>query len=377
MPVKVWREVVKIQRNFFWGGLSNRNRMCLVKWAEICKPKKDGSLGIKDLRLEVNEIRSHSSGWWRDICRLDRGIGWFEQAATKRVGNGSTTRFWKEVWIGNQSLETRFPRLFGISTQKEALVSEMGSWENGVWRWGLLWRRIFFVWEEELVDELMGVLALVTITTLEDRWSWNPGGEEGFTVKSTYVFLDHTTHPSQTIIILALVCFQRVSSPGGGVRFLLASHCCGSAVFVPDAAFCFAALVVVFVEEQEEIMKARASSQKRLSIKEIKKMVYLSQVIDETLRLAGIFSVFREATTDLNINGFFIPKGWKVIVWLRAIHMDHEYHSNPQEFNPARWNDYNSATGTYIPFGIGPWFCPGGPHPIDNCSAKVVKLTTL
>jgi hypothetical protein len=32
-------------------------------------------------------------------------------------------------------------------------------------------------------------------------------------------------------------------------------------------------------EEQEEIMKARASSQKRLSIKEIKKMVYLSQVI--------------------------------------------------------------------------------------------------
>jgi hypothetical protein len=21
-----------------------------------------------------------------------------------------------------------------------------------------------------------------------------------------------------------------------------------------------------------------------------------------------------------------------------AIHMDHEYHSNPEEFNPARWN---------------------------------------
>jgi hypothetical protein len=75
---------------------------------------------------------------------------------------------------------------------------------------GLLWRRIFFVWEEELVDELMGVLALVTITTLEDRWSWNPGGEEGFTVKSTYVFLDHTTHPSQQLSSLLSFAFKFV-----------------------------------------------------------------------------------------------------------------------------------------------------------------------
>jgi cytochrome P450 len=36
--------------------------------------------------------------------------------------------------------------------------------------------------------------------------------------------------------------------------------------------------------------------------------------------------------------GFLIPKGWKVLVWLRAIHMDHEFHLNPKEFNPARWN---------------------------------------
>jgi hypothetical protein len=42
MPTKVWREVVKIQRRFFWSGLSNKNRMCWVKWEEICKPKKEG-----------------------------------------------------------------------------------------------------------------------------------------------------------------------------------------------------------------------------------------------------------------------------------------------------------------------------------------------
>jgi hypothetical protein len=56
MPVKVWREVVKIQRNFFWGGLKNRKGICWVKWSEICKPKREGGLGIKDLRLMNNSL---------------------------------------------------------------------------------------------------------------------------------------------------------------------------------------------------------------------------------------------------------------------------------------------------------------------------------
>jgi hypothetical protein len=131
-----------------------------------------------------------------------------QQAVTKRVGSGNSTKFWKEVWLGNQSLEARFSRLFGISTQKEALVSEVAYWENGVWRWGLMWRRNFFVWEEELVDELMVVLNLASITTTEDKSLWNPGGEEGFSVKSTYVFLDHILNPYQQLPSLLLFAFK-------------------------------------------------------------------------------------------------------------------------------------------------------------------------
>ncbi|CAJ2663909.1 unnamed protein product [Trifolium pratense] len=112
-------------------------------------------------------------------------------------------------------------------------------------------------------------------------------------------------------------------------------------------------------EEQEEIMKERPSSQKRLCITEIKKMVYLSQVIDETLRNMTLFSTFREATADVNIDGYFIPKGWKVMPWIRAVHMNPQYHSNPEEFNPARWNDFNSTKGTFLPFGWGRRLCPG------------------
>jgi hypothetical protein len=51
MPVKVWRELVKIQRQFLWGGLSNQSKTCWVKWDDVCRPKKEAGLGIRDLRL--------------------------------------------------------------------------------------------------------------------------------------------------------------------------------------------------------------------------------------------------------------------------------------------------------------------------------------
>jgi hypothetical protein len=45
MPNKVWKEMVKLQHNFQWGGLSMKRRVSWVKWADICKPKKEGGLG--------------------------------------------------------------------------------------------------------------------------------------------------------------------------------------------------------------------------------------------------------------------------------------------------------------------------------------------
>ncbi|KAK2406183.1 beta-amyrin 11-oxidase [Trifolium repens] len=163
-------------------------------------------------------------------------------------------------------------------------------------------------------------------------------------------------------------------------------------------------------EEQEAILRARPTSQKRLSLTEVKQMVYLYQVINEVLRCANIaFSTFREATSDININGYLIPKGWRVLIWARAIHMDSMYYPNAEEFNPSRWDNYTAKPGTFLPFGGGSRLCPGGDlvkletaiflhyfllnyrlervnpechvtslpvsKPIDNCLAKVIKIS--
>ncbi|GAU10885.1 hypothetical protein TSUD_425050, partial [Trifolium subterraneum] len=213
-----------IQRNFLWGGLSNRSKTCWVKWDDICRPKNEAGLGIRDLRL-VNtsllakwrwKILSHeeeevwkqivkarygsdvignrclgaadiprsTSNWWRDICNLEGESSWFSSAVGKKVGRGDSTSFWNEIWIGDQSLRQRFPRLFGISLQKQEVIQNLGSLTEGRWQWELLWRRDRFQWEEDQYREFVDVIAPFAPVDNHDRWLWLGDGIQGFTVKS-------------------------------------------------------------------------------------------------------------------------------------------------------------------------------------------------
>ncbi|ESW19419.1 hypothetical protein PHAVU_006G123500 [Phaseolus vulgaris] len=161
-------------------------------------------------------------------------------------------------------------------------------------------------------------------------------------------------------------------------------------------------------EEQEEIIRNRPATQKGLTLAEVRKMEYLSKVVDETLRIITFsLMVFRETKNDVNINGYLIPKGWKVMTWFRSVHLDPEIYPNPKDFNPERWNEVRKA-GEFLPFGAGTRLCPGNdlakleisvflhhfllgyqleqlnplapmkflPHtrPIDNCMARIKKV---
>ncbi|MCI07614.1 LINE-1 reverse transcriptase like, partial [Trifolium medium] len=81
MPVKVWREIVKIQRKFLWSGLSERAKTCWVKWEDICRAKQDAGLGIRDLR-RVNmsllakwrwKLLSQEEEVWKEIIKARYG----------------------------------------------------------------------------------------------------------------------------------------------------------------------------------------------------------------------------------------------------------------------------------------------------------------
>ncbi|KAL6848426.1 hypothetical protein ACP4OV_021720 [Aristida adscensionis] len=161
--------------------------------------------------------------------------------------------------------------------------------------------------------------------------------------------------------------------------------------------------------EQEEIARSIPPSQQRLTLRDFRKMEYLSHVIDETLRLVNIsFVSFRQATRDVYVNGYLIPKEWKVQLWYRSVHMDPRVYEQPTVFDPSRWEGPPPKAGTFLPFGLGARLCPGNdlakleisvflhhfllgykltrkdpncrvrylphPRPVDNCLATITKL---
>ncbi|CAA0831900.1 Abscisic acid 8-hydroxylase 1 [Striga hermonthica] len=122
-------------------------------------------------------------------------------------------------------------------------------------------------------------------------------------------------------------------------------------------------------EEQEGIKKANEG--KGLSWADTRNMPATVRVIQETLRIASVLSfTFREAVEDVEYEGYRIPKGWKVMPLFRYIHHSPEIYTEPEKFNPSRF-EVAPLPNTYMPFGNGSHACPG------NEMAKLEMLVLL
>jgi hypothetical protein len=106
----------------------------------------------------------------------------------RRIRDGVDTSFWEDVWVDTLPLKIRFPRLFSISTQKEVSVVEVYPLDYAA-GWRFSWRRRLFVWEEEVLDNLLVVINLIILREGEDSWGWSSEKGENFTVKSTFLLI--------------------------------------------------------------------------------------------------------------------------------------------------------------------------------------------
>ncbi|VFQ62484.1 unnamed protein product [Cuscuta campestris] len=114
-------------------------------------------------------------------------------------------------------------------------------------------------------------------------------------------------------------------------------------------------------EEQEGILRSKEESgeDKALNWADSKKMPVTTRVIQETLRAASILSfTFREAVEDVELEGYLIPKGWKVLPLFRNIHHSPENFPDPEKFDPSRF-EVSPKPNTFLPFGNGTHACPG------------------
>jgi len=75
------------------------------------------------------------------VARIRDGVGeegesWFSERVSRKVGDGASTLFWRDRWLGETPLCQRFSRLFELAEDKSISVASMFSlgWEEGVRR---------------------------------------------------------------------------------------------------------------------------------------------------------------------------------------------------------------------------------------------------
>lgn len=113
-------------------------------------------------------------------------------------------------------------------------------------------------------------------------------------------------------------------------------------------------------KEHLDIRKAK-SPEDPLDWNDYKSMTFTKAVIYETLRLATVVNgLLRKTTHDVEMNGYVIPKGWRIYVYTREINYDPFLYPEPMVFNPWRWMETNLESHPhFMLFGGGARMCPG------------------
>jgi cytochrome P450 len=87
------------------------------------------------------------------------------------------------------------------------------------------------------------------------------------------------------------------------------------------------------------------------------------RVVTETLRLyPPVYTIPREAATDVTLDGYRVPEGAAVWLTVDQVHRDPRFYDDPTAFRPERWDtDLRERLPdfAYAPFGGGPRRCIG------------------
>ncbi len=87
---------------------------------------------------------------------------------------------------------------------------------------------------------------------------------------------------------------------------------------------------------------------------------YLTATIQETLRLRPVIViVIRKLTEAVELGGWELPAGTRVVPSIHLIHRDPKTYPEPERFRPERFLETPPGTYTWIPFGGGVRRCLG------------------
>jgi cytochrome P450 len=100
---------------------------------------------------------------------------------------------------------------------------------------------------------------------------------------------------------------------------------------------------------------------------DLSRLPYTAAVIAESMRLfPPVYVIGREATTELELGGYRVNRGYTVLMSQWVNHRDPEYFSEPEKFRPERWENglaKRLPKFAYYPFGGDSGCAWGTPSP--------------
>ncbi|GKE77279.1 hypothetical protein Tco_1543399, partial [Tanacetum coccineum] len=149
VPASVLKNLERIRKNFFWGGIGDGKKISWVKWNSIPASFEDRGLNMGSLRAEnlallgkwwwrfrtegggfwvkvIKSIHGACGAWviywgrgvWHNImkCGIEiNGLGLeFTSSCLGVLDDGKNVRFWEDRWIDYRRLRNRFPRFLHL-----------------------------------------------------------------------------------------------------------------------------------------------------------------------------------------------------------------------------------------------------------------------
>jgi hypothetical protein len=106
--------------------LQLKNKCLLTKWLFKLLTEKGmwqqllHNKYLKNQTLAQVEVKPTDSPFWKGLLRVKND---FFNRGFFKIGDGSTVRFWEDVWLGNTPFASQYPSLYNIVQPKNVLVA--------------------------------------------------------------------------------------------------------------------------------------------------------------------------------------------------------------------------------------------------------------
>nr|XP_043620341.1 uncharacterized protein LOC122592208 [Erigeron canadensis] len=175
LPSTVFKELEKLLKGFLWNRGDSTVGKAKVAWKNVCKPKEQGGLDIKDMRkwndvLLVRQfwkiIENGNSLWakWVNVVKLksmsiweieaDKYDSWgwktmlgirelVKQHVLYKIGNGRRISMWNDKWSIDGPLNQVITKrvLYDAKLEADTKIADMIN--NGKWNWPEEWEERF------------------------------------------------------------------------------------------------------------------------------------------------------------------------------------------------------------------------------------------